>query len=106
MFYVFIPSFLTESWLGNAVVGSALNLSCKINISFGPVSALGSTLPPIHWIPRAHYRGVKLITNLHLVPRFRIGGFIPLRPLCFRGVQRGNFTLSVQFVSSKSATWN
>lgn len=36
---------------------------------------------------------VKSTTHLHLVPRFRMSGAIPLPPLDLYGLQRENFTL-------------
>jgi hypothetical protein len=47
--------------------------------------ALGSTQPPVQWVPGLSQvqssQGMMLTTDLHLVQRFRMSGAIPVLPL-------------------------
>jgi len=52
----------------------------------GPVGLWGPQQPPVQWVPvsfpgREIGRGMALITQLHLVPRFRMSGVMPPIPL-------------------------
>jgi hypothetical protein len=61
-------------------------------------TALGPTESPISWlkrfIPKNYERDVKLTTNLHLVPRLRMGGALALLTLYDHGVQRVKLWIS------------
>jgi len=46
--------------------------------TYRPLS--GSTYPPIKWVLRAFSQGVKFTTELHVLPRLRMGGMKPLLP--------------------------
>ena len=72
--------------------------------------ALGPTQPSIHWVPSSlPGRSVTLTTHLHLVPRLRMNGVIPLRRLYAFMVWRGKtvpFILCYIILECRISIWS
>ena len=54
----------------------------------GPYRLWDATQRPMQWVPRFLFPGLKLTTNIHLVPRLKMSGVVPPGPqMSWRPVQ-------------------
>jgi hypothetical protein len=75
-----------------------------------PRLALGSTVPPVHFVPVSppprgglNCCGVKLTSDLHRVRRLRVSGYIPVAPTRLHGVDSDSLTFPVGSTQSSRA---